>query len=424
MKVGCAQGAKKRAMTGSSAPDPRAGPSYDLYRRFRRILVERDAFDDVESLGLHVLRSLVEDSGPDSPVLGGCLYLVVDDELRLVAQEVEGGSTDLGACIPLDEAMAREILDRGFLVEMRPDPRDGSGSVQASRPDLAAIAIGGDPRAVVCLALRPGLVVEEVEPAIEALHSVSDSSWRGGLRTSELLQAAEVQTSLFADISPELPGYELVFRQRPADIVGGDFYDASELTLGTQALVIGDATGHGLAAALQARDAVIGMRMGIRQQLTAVAMFSRLDEVLAQASGSRRFVSACYIELDTQGNFIYVNAGHPPPVILDKEGGALRELKVTGPVLGLPTVARRRYSRAFGHLEPGEILLAYTDGLVEATDSRGVELGRGALVSRCQAEAGESLETLADTLFAVVDAHSGGVPQADDQTVLLLRRSR
>ena len=92
--------------------------------------------------------------------------------------------------------------------------------------------------------------------------------------------------------------------------MGGDFYDFHDLGEGTLGIAIGDASGHGLPAALLVRDVVTGLRMGIEKELKVAHVFEKLNRVIHRSRLSSRFVSVFYAELDRDGNLVYVNAGH------------------------------------------------------------------------------------------------------------------
>ena len=419
------QRVRDRSSSVSSKVDggPRSLPYYDLYRRFRRLVLDDDDFESEQALGQHILTSLVTEPIEQSPVLGGRLYVVDEADLVLVAKEGEAGSAPIGLRIPTSYALVQEVFDNGYLVADSSDQRlDPVIEDQVGGAPFAAIVIGPEHNVAIGLTLDKSVSCEHLEPAIATLYFLAVACWRGRALSATLRQAAEIQTSLLEATSSSIEGFEIAIAQRPSDIVGGDFYDITELTSGTCAVTIGDATGHGLAAALQARDAVVGLRMGLEQQLEAVATISRLDRVLAR-SAAGRFASLCHLELDTEGHFIYVNAGHPPPLIIDPLSGSTRELVPTGTVLGLPALGPRHYRRRFEQLEPNEILIAYTDGVVEVMDSAEDEFGVARLVEVCMSSHRCPLRTMKERLFAAVDGHARGSRQIDDQTVLLLRRT-
>lgn len=400
---------------------PRDRPLYDLYRRFRRILLRSDRSGSSLQVAEYVLDSLVEDAGEHSVVVGGRVYRIDGDAMVLEAKRGAAGPAPVGLRVPRGYSIVKELQKRGFVVVMTSDPRiDSAIEEQIGLEPYAAIAFGARRTTVVAFGLRPGVEPADLEVAFEILQSVADTCWQGRSMSELLSQSAQIQTSLLPQ-HPEIPGFELACRSRPADVVGGDFYDVTELATGTFAVSVGDATGHGLPAALQARDAVIGLRMGLEQQLKSVALFRRLDAVLSRSHSPSRFVSLCYIELDPRGHFIYVNAGHVPPLIVGVPEGERRTLDSTGAVLGLPATAPREYRRAFDRLGRHETLIAYTDGIVEAEGHDGAEIGIELVVEAVR-ENTDSLERAVDVVFERLDELSHDPEPVDDQTLLLLRR--
>jgi sigma-B regulation protein RsbU (phosphoserine phosphatase) len=138
-----------------------------------------------------------------------------------------------------------------------------------------------------------------------------------------------------------------------------------------------------------------------------------------------QFVSLLYGELDAEGNLIYGNAGHHPPLVLDRAGGA-RTLPGSGPVLGVRGLELPPHRRVIDRLAPGDTLVLYTDGVVEAMDAAGEELGLERLcvwLTELTAAGTRSCEEILDVVLARVDRFTGRRQRSDDQTLLILRRA-
>src|SRR4029079_5329813 len=120
-------------------------------------------------------------------------------------------------------------------------------------------------------------------------------------------KAAGIQESLLVEEPPDFAGYEIASHSVAAEEVGGDFYDFLVFDDELLGFSIGDASGHGLPAALQVRDVVTGLRMGIEQDLKVGEVLARLNRVIHRSNLSSRFVSVFYGELDSGGNMVYVN---------------------------------------------------------------------------------------------------------------------
>jgi serine phosphatase RsbU (regulator of sigma subunit) len=219
---------------------------------------------------------------------------------------------------------------------------------------------------------------------------------------------------------PTLEGWEITPFYRPAREVGGDFYDFFELGDGHLGIVVGDATGKGVPAALVMASA--------RSMLRAVAQASdspgdalrRVNDPLATDIPANMFVTCFYAILDPKsGSLTYANAGHDLPYL--HRDGAVEELRATGMPLGL--MPGMSYEEKQIILEAGEAALLYSDGLVEAHDPKGEMFGfprLRALVAE-HAEGERPLgEFLMDELYTFVGE---GWEQEDDITLLTLRCS-
>src|SRR5204862_6068452 len=126
-------------------------------------------------------------------------------------------------------------------------------------------------------------------------------------------QVAEIQDGLLREAPPRLPGFEIAYRSIPAEEVGGDFCDFVHVAEDLVGFAIGDASGHGLPAALMVRDIVTGLRMGLEKHLRMEYVFSKLNRVIHRSNLSSTYVPALYGDLEPPGNVSYVNPGDPPP---------------------------------------------------------------------------------------------------------------
>jgi sigma-B regulation protein RsbU (phosphoserine phosphatase) len=238
--------------------------------------------------------------------------------------------------------------------------------------------------------------------------------------------AAEIQQSLLVARPPAFQGFDLACRSVAAEEVGGDFYDFYDFGSDILGLAIGDASGHGLPAALLVRDVVTGLRIGLERELKATHVLEKLNRVVHRSRMSSRFVSVFYAELESTGALIYVNAGHPPPLLFKfvspgAPGGEVAELSMGGTVIGpLPAVTFRR---GLAHLDPGDVLVLCTDGILERADEADEFFGAPGVEAVVRARAGESAQAILGAIFSACFAHRGGRPWADDATVVVLKRA-
>jgi serine phosphatase RsbU (regulator of sigma subunit) len=236
--------------------------------------------------------------------------------------------------------------------------------------------------------------------------------------TGILDRARAIQRSLLPDPLPELPGFDLSARSDAADVVGGDVYDAIRLSDAAIGLMIADASGHGLPAALETRDVVVGLRMGAARQLKIEATIERLNRILCASTLSSRFVSLVYGELDAHGAFDYVNAGHPPPLVLTRDGA--HRLPESGRVLGVSPGSVYRVGHA--EIPPDGTLLLYTDGVTECPSPSGEEFGVERLAGIAQVLADAPAAHLVSAIFDGLTEHACRERMPDDATVFVVKR--
>ena len=240
----------------------------------------------------------------------------------------------------------------------------------------------------------------------------------------ELELAREVQTHFFSSLAP-VPdlGLDIAGRYRPAREVGGDYYDIIRLSDTSVALTLGDVSGKGIAAALLMATLRAFVRSQPSRPEDLATIMARLNQLLHQSCTGARYASLFYAVYDTtRADLVYVNAGHPPPVVLDAaaEGTTAERLDAGGPVLGLLPEATYEIGRAPFNI--GDVLVAYSDGLTEACNATGADWGETRLMSAtCDART-RSADGLADHLVSAVARFAGQGPQQDDMTVLIARR--
>ncbi|HET7009564.1 MAG TPA: GAF domain-containing SpoIIE family protein phosphatase [Anaerolineales bacterium] len=243
-----------------------------------------------------------------------------------------------------------------------------------------------------------------------------------GRMERELQVAREVQASLIPQHSPQVPGWEFAGWWHPAREVSGDFYDF--LTFGDNhtGLVIGDVTDKGMPAALfmaSARSIVRACAAAATDPLTAVRA---ANATLCAETLNGMFITLCLAHLEpASGRMAYVNAGHNPPLHWVHNTKSLQPFARPGLPLGIePTAA---YAEGVADVEPGDVVLLYTDGVTDATnlDSQLFGLDR---LQRVLAEHAESPAVeLRDHLRSALDEFIGPSTPYDDVTFLIARRA-
>src|SRR5215218_9261215 len=238
----------------------------------------------------------------------------------------------------------------------------------------------------------------------------------------ELRVARRIQKASLPEEVPEPEGWHLSPYYQPAREVGGDFYDFHHLTEGRLGLVVGDATGKGVPAAL-VMSTTCGMLQLAAQGLDSSSpgeVLVRVNEALLARIPANMFVTCFYAILEPgSATLRFANAGHDLPY-LHRRSGAAEELRARGMPLGL--MPARGYEEKEVILEADESVLFYSDGLVEAHNPKGDMFGFPRLRALI-AEHGEE-RSLEDFLMEELYSFTGvGWEQEDDITLLMLRRS-
>lgn len=236
----------------------------------------------------------------------------------------------------------------------------------------------------------------------------------------ELNLARHIQLGLLPGFPPELEGYEVHGNNLPSRQVSGDLFGWWRRDDGRWLLCIADVSGKGLGPGLLMASLQATLEAWIEQDLAVADLAFKLSRTLFRHTDGRRFVTAFLALLDpATGLLTYANAGHNPALHLGREA-APAPLGATG--LPLAMLPDRPYLEASLHLEPGDLVVMYTDGITETTDPAGEEFGLEALTRFFTARRTEPLLALDAKLMTELDLFSQGAPYLDDRTLLMLRR--
>ncbi|HVO11683.1 MAG TPA: PP2C family protein-serine/threonine phosphatase [Vicinamibacteria bacterium] len=362
----------------------------------------------------------------DLRLRGAVLYAERRDGFALVKTVGEPGSPVAETLDPAQSPLAELVRHRVYIFG-DPGAPNSPQRLQLLGPAAASagLIVGERPlRFVFLFLLADGWQPEELDFALNTIRAalgarMVDARVRGSFR-----EAAEIQQSLLVEEPPEFPGFELAARSVAAEEVGGDFYDFQQLGEGTLGVSIGDASGHGLPAALLVRDVVTGLRMGIQEDLKIAHVFEKLNRVIHRSRLSSRFVSVFYGEMEDDGNIVYVNAGHQPPILFFKElrPGMPCDLELTagGTVIG--PLPQARFRRGFARLRPGEVLVMCTDGILERRDATSSFFGAEGLRSIVRQHQNASAQAILDAVFEASWKWGDARPWEDDATALVVKR--
>ncbi|HEY3439807.1 MAG TPA: SpoIIE family protein phosphatase [Paludibaculum sp.] len=240
------------------------------------------------------------------------------------------------------------------------------------------------------------------------------------LLRQELEQAAEIQRSLFPKQTPAIRGIELCGASIPCRAVGGDFYDYLPLPDGRLGILIGDVAGKGLPAALLMSGLLARAQVLAGFSSSPVEIISRLNKIFAASCPGNRFVTLFLLALDpASGSFSYCNAGHNPPYLIHRSG-ASEMLTAGGPVVGI--FGGLTYAEGAGTLNPGDLLLLFSDGVSEAQSPEGCEFGEHTLLELVRRHRAESCISVITAIRSAVEEFQNGAHAHDDSTLVAVRR--
>jgi sigma-B regulation protein RsbU (phosphoserine phosphatase) len=398
-----------------------------LYRDIEAILRRIDASLGAEDMLRATLDAIIESCTEEDGLELGRLYRDQGGSFELIASVGEYGEAILGKTVPRDYPVIKELeIEQLVMINAQTPGFDPAIESQFTHHDYAAILVGRNPEYIMSFGIRRAEDLEgHLHFVLESIRTAVGLKLRQASLEDQLRQARQIQMSLLPRILPEVPGFEIAAVSIPAEEVGGDVYDCQAVDVGTFGLTMADASGHGLPAALQARDVMTGLRMGIAQEQKINTTMSKLNRVIHQSGLVSRFVSVFYGELEESGNIVYVNGGHCPPLLFSTSGRVF-ELASTGPVLGpLPEAA---YRRGYASLYPGEVLVLFTDGLLERIkagtqeDHDPVEYGQERLIDTVQINIFESADDILHAIMGDVTVFGYGQAWEDDVTVMVIRR--
>jgi sigma-B regulation protein RsbU (phosphoserine phosphatase) len=265
---------------------------------------------------------------------------------------------------------------------------------------------GYDPEPLGFLVLIGGLAYTAAQRAISREQKFAAVE-------SELAMARRIQTSILPRALPELPGLRMAAAYRPMTAVAGDFYDFLPLGERRVTVLVADVSGHGVPAALIASMLKVAFALQAAHAADPAAILTALNGIL-NGMLDGQFVTAICAHIDLEAHAItYAGAGHPPAILVRPASGDVLELAENGLFLG--PFRNASYTNARTPFVPGDCLLLYTDGIVEATFSDGEPFGPVRLREFAAAQANSKPAEFANALMNTVSIHE----QEDDLTIVV-----
>ncbi len=211
---------------------------------------------------------------------------------------------------------------------------------------------------------------------------------------------------------------------RPANTVGGDFYDILTMPDGRLMIAVGDVAGKGSPAALLMALLLAMLRTLVDEGHDAARLVERLNTQVVRHSPPSRFITLFYGVYDPRdGSVVFVNAGHLPPLVRRKDGRIERVGTTAKSGLALGMFEEATYQTDRIVIEPGDLLVLYSDGITEAENASGRPFDEVGIETVLMAQAEKDPEIIGRAILRAVEAHAGEVKLADDLTALVLKRT-
>ena len=389
----------------------------DLYRKLAALLAKIDEGRTKDDFLFSVLAKFENTFGRDLHIADGRLYREDRNQFLLInaADWQESANPET-----LNAEVAQLVIKNGSYIY-------NDAALNINQPTRlqkeyavpAAFTVQSpSQRWIFVFALQSGWVREEVEFCLNAVRALLNFRLIAEAMTNDVQRAAIIQQSLLPSSPPYIAGYETAGRSEPAEVVGGDFFDFSIFGEDVFSVAVGDASGHGLPAALLVRDVVTGLRMGVEKEMKMAEAMQKLNRVIHRSTLSAHFVSLFYAEIESNGNIFYVNAGHPPPLLV--HGEQVKLLKATGTILGaLPEISLHRASASFA---PGAVLIIYSDGLLERRNAANEEFGLARLEKLIVRQQQKSAPQILEVIYRTIFAFDNQARWQDDMTVVVIKK--
>jgi sigma-B regulation protein RsbU (phosphoserine phosphatase) len=369
-----------------------------------------------------------------------CLIMTRDNqsgELKVSVARLRGGEGEVGE-IRVSRTVMEEVIGKGKAVltsDAQHDPRFMSGTMtlQGIRSVLAVPLGVGEKVFGIIYADSPiaeERFTEDHLKVLTTLASVAAIRVENGRLLEEQMErerlehelhlASEIQQRLQPTAPPNVPGYELQGISFPCYEIGGDYYDFIERADGRMVITLGDVSGKGTAAALLMSSLHAAVHAQASSNNTLVETIIAVNRYLAANIPSNRFVTLFYAELDPQsGALSFLNAGHNPPLIVHS-AGTVEHLASGGLPLGINKDATFHEGRT--QLQPGDVLVIYSDGVSESANPAGEEFGTTRLYEVVSRNLKASAAGIRDRIEAALTKFSQGAPAADDITLVIVKR--
>lgn len=241
---------------------------------------------------------------------------------------------------------------------------------------------------------------------------------------SELKTARKIQEKLLPDEMPDVPGFEIAGTSLPSQQVGGDYFDFLDMGDNKLGVAIGDVSGKGIPAALLMSNLQASLHAQQIQSGGVAEVVARINDLLVRSSDTNMFATFVYGILDRERrSFTSTNAGHNPPLLF-RRSGEIEKLESNGLLIGF--MAQQTYTQHEVTLNPGDVLVLYTDGITEAVDTGLVEVadnlfGEDRLIRVVKEHVNDTARDVQTAVLKAISAFTGNSMQSDDITLVVIK---
>lgn len=369
-----------------------------------------------------------------------CMIMMRDQdnpELKVAVARLRDRQGDVGE-IRISRSVIDEVVNNGKSVltsDAQSDPRFMGGTVvlQGVRSVLAVpLGVGENVFGIIYAdsPIAEGRFTEDHLKVLTTLASVAAIRVENARLTEEQFErerlerelqvASEIQQRFQPASAPQVAGYELQGISFPCYEIGGDYYDFIHKRNGNLVVALGDVSGKGTAAALLMSSLHAAVHAQFDTHGSLAETISSINRYLVESIPANRFVTLFYADLNPKtGELAFLNAGHNPPLIVHASG-TMEQLAAGGLPLGIMADADFREGRTT--LNPGDVLVIYSDGVSEAVNPTGEEFGPTRLYEAVARNLDASAAGIRDRIESALTKFAQGTPAGDDITMVIVKR--
>jgi sigma-B regulation protein RsbU (phosphoserine phosphatase) len=238
---------------------------------------------------------------------------------------------------------------------------------------------------------------------------------------AQLDAAHAIQQRLYPKEAPQVPGFDIAGAVLPAESLCGDYYDFFPMSGGGLGMTVADVCGHGVGPSILMAQARAYLRSLALAHSDVGEVLCRLNEILTVEGSEREFVTQILVRLDPDaGTLVYANAGHPAGILLGGDGQVREELGSCGPPLGILTDRVYPTSRVI-RLEPGDIVVLYTDGISECCGPTETEFDTEGVLEVVRSHRRDAAQRILEALYSAASDFRSDAPQVDDMTAIICK---